>query len=175
MHKFSDDAFFTPSLLPTAFCPMMVGLCIKTIFLYSNPLWRKTPVHQTAQRDPCSNVFESNSPLALIGLVLGERASLWCQRNQSELIEAIVEQYARLYETDEKPTKTFVQYWPKESLTKGCYAALYPTSPCSTWRQRNRAMICERIWLASAEMDPVRRRAVKARERFASHFDLNVR
>jgi hypothetical protein len=45
------------------------------VFKYSKPFWRNISVNQTDQQGPCSNIFESNNPLALIGLSLGEKAS----------------------------------------------------------------------------------------------------
>ena len=50
------------------------------------------------------------------------------------------------------PLQTFIQYWPKETLSRGCYAGLYPPSLSSTWRNRNKPLIDQRIWLASTEM-----------------------
>ncbi|CAF1530561.1 unnamed protein product [Adineta ricciae] len=165
---------FCPSLSTNNYCSMTMGQCIKTIFIYSKPFWRNILVDQTDKQGPCSNIFESNYPIALIGLVLGERASYWCKRDQNELIESIIEQYSVLYNTNEKPLQTFVQYWPKESLSKGCYAAVYPASPCSTWRNRTKALIDGRIWLASTEMAlewiGYIEGAIEAGERFAEEI-----
>ena len=129
-----------------------MGQCIKTIFIYSKPFWRNKKVNLTDQQGPCSNIFESNHPIALIGLILGENASFWTNINEKQLIEAIIQQYSILYQTDEKPEQTFVQYWTKESLSRGCYAGVYPPSLSSTWRDRNKPLIDGRIWLASTEM-----------------------
>jgi monoamine oxidase len=143
---------FIPQLPTNCYCQMTMGQCIKTIFTYSKPFWRNILVNQTDQQGPCSNIFESNSPLALIGLVLGEKASFWNKQDENELIQSIIQQYSILFNTDEKPLHTYVQYWPKESLSRGCYAGVYPPSPSSTWRNRKKALVDGRIWLGSTEM-----------------------
>ncbi len=143
---------FIPQLPSNSYCQMAMGQCIKTIFIYSKPFWRNKQINQTNQQGPCSNIFESNNPIALIGLILGDNASFWTNQDQNQLIEAIIQQYSILYDTDQKPLHTFVQYWPKESLSKGCYAGLYPPSLSSTWRDRNKPLIEGRVWLASTEM-----------------------
>ncbi len=143
---------FFPSLPSNCYCQMAMGQCIKTIFIYSKPFWRNKQINETDKQGPCSNIFESNSPIALIGLVLGDNASFWTKQDDNLLIEAIIEQYSILYNTNEKPLQTFVQYWPKESLSRGCYAGLYSPSLSSTWRDRNKPLIDGRIWLASTEM-----------------------
>lgn len=143
---------FSPSLPSNCYCQMTMGQCIKTIFIYSQSFWKNKQIHQIDQQGPCSNIFESTNPLALIGLVLGDHAAFWTHREESELIQAIIEQYSILYQTDEIPQQTFVQYWPKESLSRGCYAGVYPPSSSSTWRDRTKPLIDQRIWLASTEM-----------------------
>ena len=143
---------FSPALPSIAYCQMTMGQCIKTIFIYSKPFWKNKHVQQTDQQGPCSNIFESSTPLALIGLVLGDNAAFWTKQDENELIKAITEQYSILYQTNEIPQHTFIQYWPKESLSRGCYAGVYPPSSSSTWRERNKPLIDGRIWLASTEM-----------------------
>ncbi len=153
---------FSPSLLSTiqfypllpkeSYCQMAMGQCIKTIFIYSKPFWRNKNINLNVKQNPCSNIFESNHPIALIGLILGDNASFWTKMDEKQLIEAIIEQYSILYQTNERPEQTFVQYWPKESLSKGCYAGVYPPSSSSTWRDRNKPLIDGRIWIASTEM-----------------------
>ncbi|CAF0746532.1 unnamed protein product [Rotaria sp. Silwood1] len=143
---------FFPKLPSNCYCPITMGQCIKTIFIYSIPFWRHSQVNQCEKQGPCSNIFESANPIALIGLILGDHASFWTHQDENKLIEAITEQYALLFNTNEKPIHTFIQYWPKESLSRGCYAALYPPSSCSTWRNRKKALIDGKIWLASTEM-----------------------
>jgi len=143
---------FFPKLQSDIYCQMIMGQCIKTIFIYSKPFWRNKQINQTDQQGPCQNIFESNDPIALIGLILGDHASFWTKQDENQLIQAIIQQYSILYDIDEKPLQTFIQYWPKESLSKGCYAELYPPSLSSTWRDRKKALIDGRIWLASTEM-----------------------
>ena len=80
-----------------------MGQCIKTIFIYSKPFWRNKQINLIDKQGPCSNIFESNYPISLIGLVLGDNASFWNNKDENELIEAIIEQYQLLYNTNEKP------------------------------------------------------------------------
>ncbi|CAF1002544.1 unnamed protein product [Adineta steineri] len=143
---------FLPSLSLTNNCPMIMGQCIKTVFIYSKPFWRNISINQTDQQGPCSNIFESNNPHALIGLILGDDAVFWSDKNEDELIQAIIKQYEILYNMNEIPMNTFVQYWTKENFSKGCYAAVYPPSSSSTWIDRRKALVDKRIWLASTEM-----------------------
>lgn len=175
---------FSPSLLPTIhFTPplpwnkspqMIMGQCIKTIFIYSKPFWRLKNVIQSSNEGPCSNIFESNHPIALIGLVLGDQASFWTEKSEKELLQAITEQYQGLYQTDLQPLKTFVQYWPKEVLSGGCYAGVYPPSSSSQWLDRNKALVDGQIWLASTEMAlewiGYIEGAIEAGQRFAQHI-----
>ncbi len=165
---------FFPSLPSNYSSEMTMGQCIKTIFIYSKPFWRNKQINITDQQGPCSNIFESNSPIALIGLILGNQASFWNQQTEHRLIDAIIEQYSILYQSDEKPLQTFVQYWPKEILSKGCYAAIYPPSLSSKWIDRNKALIDGRIWLASTEMAlewiGYIEGAIEAGQRFAQHI-----
>ena len=131
---------------------MAMGQCIKSIFIYSKAFWRSNAVGECQRRGPCSNIFESTQPNALIGLVLGDDAAHWSERDESQLIAAITEQYSTVYGTDEKPVGTYVQYWPKEKFSRGCYAALYPPCPFSHWLDRRKPLLDQRIWLASSEM-----------------------
>ena len=155
-----------------------MGQCIKTIFIYSQSFWKNKQIHRTDRQEPCSNIFESNNPLALIGLVLGDHAAFWTNQDENELIKAITEQYSILYQTDEVPQQTFIQYWPKESLSQGCYAGVYPPSASSTWRDRNKPLIDGRIWLASTEMAlewiGYIEGAIEAGERFAEQIRQSI-
>ncbi|CAF3302722.1 unnamed protein product [Rotaria socialis] len=154
-------AFSSTLISPIKFIPnieldylsssMIAGQCIKTIFIYSKPYWKDRKINQSNKQGPCSNIFELKNPHGLIGLILGNDCSLWLNKNENELIQSIIEQYQLLYNINEKPLKTFIQYWPKESLSKGCYAAIYSPSLSSKWFHRNQSLINNRIWLASTE------------------------
>jgi monoamine oxidase len=153
---------FSPTLLsrvsympPLSFdwhCCMTMGHCIKTIFIYSTPFWRGLETNQTHQQGPCSNIFDLAKPTALIGLVLGDQASWWCDREENELVEAIIKQYNTLYRADHRPICTFVHCWPKEEWSKGCYAGVYPPGALSQWENRCKTVAEGRIWLASTEV-----------------------
>jgi len=143
---------FIPSLSLNKSCSMIMGQCIKTIFIYSKPFWQNIPIDPSENKGPCSNIFESTNPICLIGLILGDQASFWNEKSQDELIQSIIKQYSILYKINENPLETYLQYWTKEHLSKGCYAAIYPPSLLSTWLQKNKPFINQTIWLASTEM-----------------------
>jgi len=143
---------FVPSLSLNKSCSMIMGQCIKTIFIYSKPFWQNILIDPTENNGPCSNIFESTNPICLIGLILGDDASFWNEKSQDQLIESIKKQYSILYKINENPLETSIQYWNKEHFSKGCYAAIYPPSLLSTWLQKNKPLINQRIWLASTEM-----------------------
>ncbi|CAF4272352.1 unnamed protein product, partial [Adineta steineri] len=84
--------------------------------------------------------------------LVDDDAIFWSDKNEDELIQAIIKQYEILYNMNEIPMNTFVQYWTKENFSKGCYAAVYPPSSSSTWIDRRKALVDKRIWLASTEM-----------------------
>ncbi|CAF1969607.1 unnamed protein product [Rotaria magnacalcarata] len=142
---------FMPSLSSDWHCHMTMGQCIKTVFIYSTPFWRGIETNQTEQQGPCSNIFDLAQPTALIGLILGDQASLWCDREENELVEAIIKQYNTLYRTDHQPIHTFIKYWQKEEWSGGCYAGVYPPGSISRWENKRKTFVDGRIWLASTE------------------------
>ena len=154
---------FSPTLLPTItfepslpsrwnLCPMTMAKSIKTILIYSNSFWKNLKANFIDTQVPCSNIFESTNPNALIGLIVGEQAAFWSEQTKDKLIESICQQYSRLYQSDDKPNETFVQYWTKEHLSQGCYAAVYAPSDVRFWIDKNQSLVEQRIWLSSTEM-----------------------
>ena len=165
---------FIPSFKLNNCCSMTMGQCIKTIFIYSKSFWRNVQLNECDEKGPCSNIFESTNPICLIGLILGDDALYWSDKNENELIESIRKQYFQLYQINEKPLETHIQYWTKEHLSQGCYAAVYPPSLSSTWLNKNKSLIDQRIWLASTEMAlqwiGYIEGAIEAGQRFAQHI-----
>jgi monoamine oxidase len=143
---------FIPSLPLNKSCSMIMGQCIKTIFIYSKPFWKNIQINSNENKGPCSNIFESTNPICLIGLILGDDAAFWKEKSEDELIESIRKQYSLLYKINENPLESYLQYWNKEHFSKGCYAAIYPPTLLSTWLEKNKPLINQRIWLASTEM-----------------------
>jgi monoamine oxidase len=94
---------------------------------------------------------------ALTGLIDGDLAKYWCKRSEQELITSITAQYQYLYNTQEIPVKTIVQYWPNEQFSGGCYSAIFPPNVLSQYGSVLRKPIqfddskTPNIWVASTE------------------------
>ncbi|CAF1040938.1 unnamed protein product [Didymodactylos carnosus] len=142
---------------------MIMGQCIKTIFIYNQAFWRINNVtneelsSEQALEGPCYNLFEAplhnDTHHALIGLIVGDLASKWSKRPEEDLIQAITTQYQRLYSCpDAIPIKTCIQYWPNEIYSGGCYAGTFPPKVLTKYHHLLRKpIIDERIWCASTE------------------------
>lgn len=159
---------FTPSL-PLDYqklsTKMFMGHCIKTIFIYKVPFWRRHDRQpeqvEDALRGPVYNIYEidlyDQMYYALTGLIDGDLAKYWCKRSEQELITSITAQYQYLYNTQEIPVKTIVQYWPNEQFSGGCYSAIFPPNVLSQYGSVLRKPIqfddskTPNIWVASTE------------------------
>lgn len=159
---------FTPSL-PLDYqklsVKMFMGQCIKTIFIYKTPFWRRhdqqPPQVENALKGPVYNVYEidlhDQMYYALTGLIDGDLARYWCKRSEEELVTSIIAQYQYLYNSQEVPIKTIVQYWPNEQFSGGCYSAVFPPNVLSQYGSVLRKPIqfddseSPNIWIASTE------------------------
>lgn len=79
---------------------------------------------------PVTNIFHTKigDLFGLVGLIVGETARTWQRLSFEERRRAIVEQYAKIYHTQEalEPIEYFDYEWMSDPFASGCFAGVAP-------------------------------------------------
>jgi monoamine oxidase len=109
------------------------GTQIKFEAIYPRPFWRDAGLSGFSINDvgPCQVVFDNSppdgSPGVLVGFVCGQNARAYAQRPESELRDAALDGFGKLFgDAARHPVDVFQQHWSKEEWSRGCPVGIVP-------------------------------------------------
>jgi monoamine oxidase len=152
---------FAPALPPLKLqlsMRMPVGSIIKTITVYKEAFWRKRGFNAMTATDstPVSVTFDDSGEHcehpAIMGFIQGSHARRWCEEPLERRKQAVCEQYARLFGSDEalNPVDYLEVVWSGEEWSGGCYLGYMPPGVLTEFGRVLRTP-CGRIHFAGTE------------------------
>lgn len=87
-----------------------------------------------------------------ISFIAGNQAHYWCTKTQEERQQAVCEQYAKAFDSEEAlhPYHYIDKNWPAEKYSGGCYVSFMPCGVMTNFGKALRAPI-GRVYFAGSE------------------------
>lgn len=87
-----------------------------------------------------------------ISFIAGNQAHYWCTKTQEERQQAVCQQYAKAFDSEEAlhPYHYIDKNWPAEKYSGGCYVSFMPCGVMTNFGKALRAPI-GRVYFAGSE------------------------
>lgn len=107
-----------------------MGLILKTLTFYKTPFWREKGLSGVSDNDqgPITESYDASTGglYVLVGFICGKHASKWMQVSRKQRKQAILQQYATLFESSEALNPRFFDeyVWNGERFSIGGYVGV---------------------------------------------------
>jgi len=141
-----------PSIIDNAraelYSSMISGCAVKVIVVFAAAFWRDIaapPSRAKAIEDMsiCHNIFESSvgPHPALVCLITGSYATRYHSMQEGERRELMLDQLRDMYASYTEPLVYIEKDWIAETLSGGCFAAVFPPTPNASFAQSGHLLL----------------------------------